>query len=160
MSKFSIVIQLLKFQLNGIHRPYGDWLDFVLKQDKIPLTISTSYGDDEETGMQIAAISDYMRHLRRESVPESYARRICAQFAQLGARGVSVLFSSGDAGVGDGIWDPHYPTTCISNDGKNTTKFLPSFPARYACPILGKKSRYSLFPCIILQLSLVRIICL
>ncbi|PPQ87241.1 hypothetical protein CVT25_004091 [Psilocybe cyanescens] len=95
------------------NEPYGDWLDFVLKQDKLPLTISTSYGDDEQT------------------VPESYARRICAEFAQLGARGVSLLFSSGDTGVGDGIWNPGYPTTCISNDGKNTTKFLPSFPAGY-----------------------------
>ncbi|KAH9474991.1 Tripeptidyl-peptidase sed2 [Psilocybe cubensis] len=93
------------------NEPYGDWLDFVLKQDNLPLTISTSYGDDEQT------------------VPESYARRICAQFAQLGARGVSLLFSSGDTGVGDGVWNPHSTSTCISNDGKNTTKFLPSFPA-------------------------------
>ena len=46
-------------------------------------------------------------------------------FAQLGARGVSVLFSSGDSGVGD---------ACVSNDGKNTTEFQPQFPA--ACPFL------------------------
>ena len=46
-------------------------------------------------------------------------------FAQLGARGVSVLFSSGDSGVGD---------ACLSNDGKNTTEFQPAFPA--ACPFL------------------------
>ncbi|PPQ92359.1 hypothetical protein CVT25_008709 [Psilocybe cyanescens] len=92
-------------------RPYGDWLDFVLGLKNPPLTISTSYGDDEQT------------------VPESFARRVCADLAQLGARGVSVMFSSGDSGVGDGVSDPTRPTECISNDGKNTTKFLPAFPA-------------------------------
>ncbi len=43
--------------------------------------------------------------------------------AQLGARGVSVIFSSGDTGVG---------SACQSNDGLNTTRFLPIFPA--SCP--------------------------
>ncbi|KAH9482944.1 Tripeptidyl-peptidase sed3 [Psilocybe cubensis] len=93
------------------NEPYGDWLDFVLSLKNPPLTISTSYGDDEQT------------------VPESFARRTCEQFAQLGARGVSVLFSSGDSGVGDGVSNPNAPTKCLSNDGKNTTKFLPAFPA-------------------------------
>lgn len=46
-------------------------------------------------------------------------------FAQLGARGVSVLFSSGDTGVG---------SACQTNDGKNTTRFLPIYPA--ACPFV------------------------
>ena len=46
-------------------------------------------------------------------------------FAQLGARGVSVLFSSGDTGVG---------SACQTNDGTNTTRFLPIFPA--ACPFV------------------------
>jgi len=48
-----------------------------------------------------------------------------------GARGVSVLFASGDAGVGDGNPDPN-TQGCFSNDGKNATKFLPFFPA--SCP--------------------------
>lgn len=46
-------------------------------------------------------------------------------FAQLGARGVSVIFASGDTGVG---------SACQTNDGKNTTRFLPIFPA--ACPFV------------------------
>ena len=49
----------------------------------------------------------------------------CSMFAQLGARGVSVLFSSGDTGVG---------SACETNDGKNATRFLPIFPA--ACPFV------------------------
>lgn len=85
------------------NEPYLVWLDYVLGQDDLPQVISTSYGDDEQT------------------IPESYAKRACAGFAQLGARGISLFFSSGDAGVGsDG--------TCYSNDGKNTYIFLPSFP--------------------------------
>lgn len=44
-------------------------------------------------------------------------------FGKLGLRGVSIVFSSGDTGVG---------SACQTNDGKNTTRFLPIFPA--ACP--------------------------
>ncbi|KAF1991424.1 tripeptidyl-peptidase 1 precursor [Aulographum hederae CBS 113979] len=89
------------------NEPYLVWLNYVLGQKKLPQVISTSYGDDEQT------------------VPESYAKRVCAGFAQLGARGISVLFSSGDAGVGsDG--------TCFSNTDPTKAMFLPAFPA--GCP--------------------------
>ncbi|KDR84041.1 hypothetical protein GALMADRAFT_693836 [Galerina marginata CBS 339.88] len=97
------------------NEPYTDWLDFILGQDNPPLTISTSYGDDEQT------------------VPESFARRACQGFAQLGVRGVSLMFSSGDAGVGDGNSNPA-TQKCITNDGLNATKFLPAFPA--GCPFV------------------------
>ncbi|KAF2117315.1 peptidase S8/S53 domain-containing protein [Lophiotrema nucula] len=92
---------------NNGNEPYLDFLKNVLKlpQSKLPQVISTSYGEDEQ------------------SVPESYAKSVCNLYAQLGSRGVSVLFSSGDNGVG---------TACQSNDGKNVTKFQPQFPA--ACP--------------------------
>lgn len=53
------------------------------------------------------------------------ANRTCNLFAQLGARGVSVVFSSGDSGVG---------VSCQTNDGKNTTRFNPVFPA--TCPFV------------------------
>ncbi|KAF8655330.1 hypothetical protein AX16_003103 [Volvariella volvacea WC 439] len=98
---------------NNTNEPYADWLDFVLSHPSTPLTISTSYGDDEQT------------------VPEDYARRVCSGFAQLGARGVSVIFSSGDRGVGDGDENPE-TQTCFTNDGRNATRFIPSFPA--SCP--------------------------
>jgi tripeptidyl-peptidase I len=89
------------------HEPYLAFLNHILTRKKLPWVLSTSYGDDEQ------------------SVPESYARRVCHGFAQLGARGVSVLFSSGDAGVGSN-------GTCVSNDGTNSTRFLAAFPA--SCP--------------------------
>jgi tripeptidyl-peptidase I len=67
------------------NEPYLYWLNFTLSQTTIPQTISTSYGDDEQT------------------VPQEYATSVCNMFAQLGAMGVSVLFASGDFGVGGGI---------------------------------------------------------
>lgn len=46
-------------------------------------------------------------------VPESFAITACNGFAQLGARGVSVMFSSGDGGVGDGtFYVLFYRTLC------------------------------------------------
>ncbi|CAG9993160.1 unnamed protein product [Clonostachys byssicola] len=94
---------------DNTNEPYLAWVNWLLDQRSIPNVISTSYGDDEQ------------------SVPRSYAERVCKQFAAVGARGTSLLFSSGDNGVGS-----FAPEECISNDGKNTTKFLPSFPA--SCP--------------------------
>jgi tripeptidyl-peptidase-1 len=93
------------------NEPYSIWLNYILaKSDaELPQTISTSYADEEHT------------------VPYSYATAVCRQFAQLGARGVSLLFGSGDSGVGsDGY--------CVSNDGKNTTEFIAMFPA--SCPYI------------------------
>ncbi|KAI0797010.1 tripeptidyl peptidase A [Abortiporus biennis] len=97
------------------NEPYQDWVDYMLGHPNPPQTVSTSYGDDEQT------------------VPESYARRVCNGFAQLGARGVSLLFSSGDFGVGDGNPDPE-TQVCQTNDGRNVTRFIPTFPA--TCPFV------------------------
>jgi tripeptidyl-peptidase-1 len=89
------------------NEPYLVWVQYILSQKNIPQVITTSYGDDEQT------------------VPKSYAERVCKEFARVGARGTSLLFSSGDGGVGE-------PGACLTNDGKNTTTFLPAFPA--GCP--------------------------
>ena len=91
------------------NEPYVAWLTYVLDTDVIPQTISTSYGDDEQ------------------SVPQSFATKACNMMAQLGARGTTLFFASGDSGVG-----PQNAADCKSNDGKNTTRFIPSFPA--SCP--------------------------
>ena len=89
------------------NEPYLDFLDYVLKlpDGELPRTLTISYGEEEQ------------------SLPISYMRTVCNMFMHLGARGVSVLFSSGDSGPGN---------ICISNDGTNTTRFQPNFPA--TCP--------------------------
>lgn len=90
------------------NEPYLDWLNFLANETTVPQTISTSYGDEEQT------------------VPPDYAKSVCNGFAALGTRGVSMMFSSGDAGVGGG--------DCKTNDGKNKTQFSPGFPA--SCPFV------------------------
>jgi tripeptidyl-peptidase-1 len=71
------------------NEPYLAWLQHVLAQSNLPQVISTSYDDDEQT------------------VPKSYATSVCNGFAQLGARGISLLFAAGDGGVGgDGYVHP------------------------------------------------------
>ncbi|KAJ5101353.1 Peptidase S8/S53 [Penicillium alfredii] len=89
------------------NEPYLDFLQAILKLDKedLPKVLSTSYGEDEQ------------------SIPKKYALSVCNLYAQLGSRGVSVIFSSGDSGVG---------AACQTNDGKNTTHFPPQFPS--SCP--------------------------
>ena len=86
------------------NEPYLEFLTYMLAlpSASLPNTLSISYGDDEAT------------------VPVAYATNACNLFSQLGARGVSILISAGDSGVGD---------SCTVN-GK--TQFTTSFPA--ACP--------------------------
>ena len=87
------------------NEPYLPYYQYLLAQDDLPQVISNSYGDDEQT------------------VPLSYAVKVCNLIGKMGMRGISVLESSGDTGVGAG---------CKTNDGKNTTTYIPTFPA--SCP--------------------------
>ncbi|KAL2835057.1 peptidase S8/S53 domain-containing protein [Aspergillus cavernicola] len=91
------------------NEPYLEQLHYLLNlsDEEIPAILTTSYGEDEQ------------------SVPESYSEATCNLLAQLGARGVSVIFSSGDDGVG---------SSCLANDGTNKTRFQPIFPA--SCPFV------------------------
>jgi hypothetical protein len=64
------------------------WLDFILAKKKIPQTISTSYGDDEQTGgIHLDILPPFLGLSQRQldAVPTDFARRVCWDFAQLGA---------------------------------------------------------------------------
>ncbi|KAL0950223.1 hypothetical protein HGRIS_010210 [Hohenbuehelia grisea] len=98
--------------VRNTNEPYLEWVNHVLTEEKPPLVITTSYGEDEQT------------------VPREYAELVCRKFMQLTARGVTLVFSSGDGGVGDGKRGQNHK--CYSNDGKDTYKFLPLFPS--GCP--------------------------
>ncbi|KUI69965.1 Tripeptidyl-peptidase SED2 [Cytospora mali] len=93
------------------NEPYLVWLDSLLSEsdDTLAKVISTSYDDDEQT------------------VPISYATRVCNELAQLGARGVSLFYAAGDDGVGPSGY-------CVSNDGTNKSTLLPEFPS--TCPYI------------------------
>jgi tripeptidyl-peptidase-1 len=97
----------------GSNEPYLEFLLHLasLPDSALPQTISVSYGEEEQ------------------AVPREYALKVCDMFRDLGARGVSVLFASGDSGPG---------RACVSNGANadqppaNTTWFEPMFPA--GCP--------------------------
>jgi tripeptidyl-peptidase-1 len=88
------------------NEPYLVYYEYLISQSnsKLPQVITNSYGDEEQT------------------VPQDYATRVCTLIGLLGLRGISVLHSSGDEGVGAG---------CLSQDGKSP-QFSPIFPA--TCP--------------------------
>lgn len=93
------------------NEPFLDLLQHILSlsDDEIPHVLSISYSDDEN------------------SVPHAYATKVCDMFAQVAARGVSVIVSSGDGGAaGTSAGE------CYSNDGKYTKMFIPTFPP--SCP--------------------------
>jgi len=94
-------------QADNQNEPYLELLLYLLNlgDDQLPHTLTISYGEDEQ------------------SVPANYSQKVCQMFGQLGLRGVSVIFSSGDTGVG---------SACETNDGNNKTRFMPVFPA--SCP--------------------------
>lgn len=60
-----------------------------------------------------------------QTVPVEYATRVCNLMAMMGLRGISVLESSGDSGVG---------APCRANDGSNALQFTPQFPG--SCPYI------------------------
>ncbi|KAH9061845.1 subtilisin-like protein [Lactarius deliciosus] len=90
--------------------PFLNFVTYILtKETRIPRTITTSYGGPEY------------------GFPLDYATRVCRLFAELGLLGVSVIFSSGDSGVGVG--------NCLFKvDGHISVHFIPKFPA--TCPYL------------------------
>ncbi|KAH8980907.1 subtilisin-like protein [Lactarius deliciosus] len=88
--------------------PFINWLDYALDLSSVPQTVSTPYG------------------LPEYKVPPDYAIYLCNLYARLGARGASVLFSSGNDGVGRG--------NCVFSDGfgNSRVQFVPTFPS--TCP--------------------------
>ncbi|KZW01464.1 family S53 protease [Exidia glandulosa HHB12029] len=74
-----------------------DIVNNLLAQDEVPQVLATSYGMDES------------------AVGLDLAQQMCDAYMQLGARGVSVIFSSGDSGVGAGdctTFTPTFPSGC------------------------------------------------
>ncbi|KAK7932248.1 Tripeptidyl-peptidase sed2 [Apiospora marii] len=94
------------------NEPFLPFLQALLRldDDTIPHVLSISYSDDENT------------------VPPAYAAKVCDLFAQLAARGTTVLVSSGDGGAGGTRPDDD----CLSNDGRFRQMFIPTFPG--SCP--------------------------
>lgn len=102
--------------VENTNEPYLAWLRHMrtVAAADLPRVVSISYAENERT------------------VPPAYARRVCDEFAQLGARGVSVLVATGDDGVGK---EADCVVAQLDGDGETTTtmrRFVPTFPA--SCP--------------------------
>jgi tripeptidyl-peptidase-1 len=84
------------------NEPYLPYYEFLLSLPNrdLPQVITNSYGDEEQT------------------VPYSYAVRVCNLIGIMGLRGISILESSGDEGVGAG---------CLATNG-TAPQFNPIFP--------------------------------
>ncbi|KAI1786397.1 peptidase S8/S53 domain-containing protein [Ganoderma leucocontextum] len=80
-----------------------DVVNFLLDEDAPPYVMTTSYGQNENT------------------ISRKLAQNLCNAYAQLGARGVSVLFASGDGGV-------------AGSQSASCSKFVPTFPS--GCPYM------------------------
>ncbi|KAI0713828.1 family S53 protease [Earliella scabrosa] len=80
-----------------------DVVNFLLDEDAPPTVMTTSYGQDEST------------------ISRNLANNLCNAYAQLGARGVSILFASGDGGV-------------AGSRSSNCRTFVPTFPS--GCPFM------------------------
>ncbi|KAH9919448.1 subtilisin-like protein [Epithele typhae] len=84
-----------------------DEANYLLSLDEPPRVLSTSYGMPES------------------SLTPEIADKLCQVYAQLGARGVSIVYASGDSGVG-----------CPGTDA-----FAPTFPSN--CPYGGFSNYYA-----------------
>ncbi|KAJ5594972.1 uncharacterized protein N7459_001180 [Penicillium hispanicum] len=95
-------------QADDENEPYLTYYEYLLSKSnsELPQVISNSYGDDEQT------------------VPEKYAKHVCNLIGLNTLRGLTILHSSGDEGVG---------SACQASDGV-TPQFNPVFPA--TCPFV------------------------
>ncbi|KAH8992221.1 subtilisin-like protein [Lactarius akahatsu] len=80
-----------------------DIINFLSGKSAPPQVLTTSYGQDENT------------------ISRALAYRLCNAYASLSARGVSILFSSGDGGVS-------------GSQSQSCTTFVPTFPS--GCPFV------------------------
>ncbi|KAH9839200.1 family S53 protease [Rhodofomes roseus] len=92
-----------------------DTATYILGLPSPPQVITTSYGDDED------------------NVSEKLSNKLCSALAALGARGISVIWISGDGGVSGLHWPEE---TC--------TTFIPTFPS--GCPYLTSVGGTYLIP--------------
>ncbi|CAL1707451.1 unnamed protein product [Somion occarium] len=91
-----------RFQDGGLEG-FLDIINFLNGESNPPHVLTTSYGQNENT------------------ISSTLANRLCTAYQQLGARGTSILFASGDGGVAGS-----QTTRC--------TTFLPTFPS--GCPFM------------------------
>ena len=97
-----------------------DMTNFLLGESNPPQVLTTSYGENEDVISRPLAKWVTLRLLSRIHIDALIPSNLCTAYAQLGARGTSILFSSGDGGVSGS-----QPASC--------SNFVPTFPS--GCPL-------------------------
>lgn len=92
------------------NEPWLEYYEFLMSKTnaELPQVIASSYGDEEQT------------------VPQAYAIRVCNQIGLMGLRGISIIASSGDTGVG---------MSCVASNS-TTPQFNPMFPVCFIFQVI------------------------
>ncbi|KAL6306869.1 family S53 protease [Sparassis latifolia] len=108
-----------------------DVANYLLAENSPPQAMSTSYSFNEP------------------EMPSDLANNLCNAYAQLGARGVSIMYSSGDGGVSGGqsqsctTFIPTFPSTCPYVTSVGATSGVPETAASFSS---GGFSNYFAIP--------------
>lgn len=103
------------------------WTALLANESNIPWVHSISYGDQGEfqpVRRPAATLLMMSTHLMQS---ESYKESLCTQFQKLGARGVSIIFASGDSGTGCDLcvrFQASFPATCPFVTSVGATQFI------------------------------------
>lgn len=101
-----------------------DIINFLLGESNPPHVLTTSFGYPNEDELPVS-IAKYVAHVTFTLYGWLILRsKLCNAYAQLGARGTSILFSSGDGGVSGGAF---------TSSSSNCTTFVPTLPPD--CPL-------------------------
>ncbi|KAI0744158.1 family S53 protease-like protein [Daedaleopsis nitida] len=102
---------------------FFDVIKSLLEQDAPPLVLTTSFGMDEDVFQQSPEL----------------AQSLCNAYAQLGARGTSVIFASGDGGVSGSqprdsceAFVPTFPSSCPFVTSVGSTQGVPETAAPFS----------------------------
>ena len=101
-----------------------DIINFLIGETTPPQVLSTSYGFNEPDIPPTIAKYD-LRFVPMTKDSCFQTSQLCDAYMQLGARGVSIFFSSGDGGVS-------------GSQSQSCTTFIPTFPS--GCPFLTSVS--------------------
>ena len=120
---------------NPFAQGFIDIVNYLLGLDELPLVLTTSYGFNETDFQGSEDFAKYFYFVFNHSVlasPNHLRSTFCNAYAQLGARGTSIFFASGD----NGPYSFSFDSEC---DG---TTFGPSFPS--GCPLYVLQSAIAL----------------
>ncbi|KAH7102680.1 subtilisin-like protein [Auriculariales sp. MPI-PUGE-AT-0066] len=117
-----VPVQFVTVGKSGTGNGFLDTITSMIAAETVPEVVTTSYGQGEV------------------DIDKDTAEAMCDAYKQLTARGVSILFASGDSGVGDaegdcstdGIFQPTFPSGCAFVTSVGSTDGIPERAASFS----------------------------